>query len=35
MERAAFLFDVDKSLVDNDRIAADLRNYLTREVGNT
>ena len=28
-----FLFDVDKTLVDNDRIAADLKRYLTMEVG--
>ncbi len=28
-----FLLDVDNTLVDNDRIAADLRRYLTREVG--
>jgi len=27
------LFDVDNTLLDNDRIAADLRRYLTREVG--
>jgi FMN phosphatase YigB (HAD superfamily) len=28
-----FLFDVDNTLLDNDRIAADLKRYLTREVG--
>src|SRR3989442_14280067 len=28
-----FLLDVDNTLVDNDRIAADLKRYLTREVG--
>ena len=28
-----FLLDVDTPLVDNDRIAADLRRYLRREVG--
>jgi phosphoglycolate phosphatase-like HAD superfamily hydrolase len=33
MERVVFLFDVDNTLVDNDRIAADLRHYLTEEVG--
>ncbi len=33
MERVVFLFDVDNTLVDNDRIAADLRRYLTKEVG--
>jgi FMN phosphatase YigB (HAD superfamily) len=31
--RAAFLLDVDNTLLDNDRVAADLRRYLTREVG--
>src|SRR5262245_57625576 len=33
MERIVFLFDVDNTLVDNDRIAADLKRYLTMEVG--
>jgi phosphoglycolate phosphatase-like HAD superfamily hydrolase len=33
MRRVVFLFDVDNTLVDNDRIAADLRDYLTKEVG--
>jgi haloacid dehalogenase-like hydrolase len=33
MERVVFLFDVDNTLVDNDRIAADLRRHLTSEVG--
>jgi len=33
MERVVFLFDVDNTLVDNDRIAADLQRYLAREVG--
>ncbi len=28
-----FLFDVDNTLLDNDRIIADLRQYLMREVG--
>jgi FMN phosphatase YigB (HAD superfamily) len=28
-----FLFDVDNTLVDNDRVAADLRAHLDREVG--
>ena len=28
-----FLFDVDNTLLDNDRVAADLKRYLTREVG--
>src|SRR5438552_8814973 len=27
------LFDVDNTLLDNDRVAADLKRYLTREVG--
>jgi FMN phosphatase YigB (HAD superfamily) len=31
--RVVFLFDVDNTLIDNDRITADLRGYLTREVG--
>jgi FMN phosphatase YigB (HAD superfamily) len=33
MTRLAFLFDVDNTLLDNDRITADLRRYLGREVG--
>jgi hypothetical protein len=28
-----FLFDVDNTLLDNDRVTADLRRYLMREVG--
>jgi FMN phosphatase YigB (HAD superfamily) len=28
-----FLFDVDNTLLDNDRITADLRRYLEREIG--
>src|SRR5437867_862168 len=31
--RVVFLLDVDNTLLDNDRIAADLRRYLTRAVG--
>ncbi|HVO80121.1 MAG TPA: HAD family hydrolase [Terriglobales bacterium] len=27
------LFDVDNTLLDNDRVSADLKNHLTREVG--
>lgn len=27
------LFDVDNTLLDNDHVSADLKNYLTREVG--
>ena len=30
---AVFLFDVDNTLLDNDRVTADLRRYLEREVG--
>ena len=28
-----FLFDVDNTLLDNDRVTADLKRYLTQEVG--
>src|ERR1044071_10395362 len=28
-----FLFDVDSTLLDNDRVALDLKNHLEREVG--
>ncbi len=28
-----FLFDVDNTLLDNDRVADDLKRYLTQEVG--
>jgi hypothetical protein len=28
-----FLFDVDNTLLDNDRVTADLKNYLVKEVG--
>jgi hypothetical protein len=31
--RVVFLFDVDNTLIDNDHVAADLKRYLTREVG--
>ena len=31
--RIVFLFDVDNTLIDNDRIASDLKRYLIREVG--
>lgn len=31
--RVAFLFDVDNTLLDNDRVAADLKDFLTDEVG--
>jgi hypothetical protein len=29
----AFLFDIDNTLLDNDRVTADLKQYLKREVG--
>lgn len=32
-EAAVFLFDVDNTLLDNDSVIADLRQYLEREVG--
>jgi haloacid dehalogenase-like hydrolase len=35
MEGLVFLFDVDNTLVDNDRVAVDLRRFLTKEVGDT
>ena len=31
--RVIFLFDVDNTLVDNDRVAADLQRHLASEVG--
>jgi hypothetical protein len=31
--KVVFLFDVDNTLLDNDRVSADLRRYLLREVG--
>src|SRR3954467_5042280 len=31
--RVVFLFDVDNTLLDNDRVTADLRRHLTQEVG--
>ncbi len=31
--KTVFLLDVDNTLLDNDRVAADLKRYLTREVG--
>jgi len=33
MDRVVFLFDVDNTLLDNDRVSADLKRFLTREVG--
>jgi phosphoglycolate phosphatase-like HAD superfamily hydrolase len=32
-QKTVFLFDVDNTLLDNDRVIVDLRRYLTREVG--
>lgn len=32
-QSVVFLFDVDNTLLDNDRIALDLKNHLEREVG--
>ena len=32
-EKVVFLLDVDNTLLDNDRVADDLRRHLTREVG--
>ncbi len=31
--RIVFLFDVDNTLLDNDRVTEDLRRYLEHEVG--
>jgi len=31
--RVVFFFDVDNTLVDNDRVSADMKRYLAREVG--
>src|ERR1043166_233613 len=31
--KVVFLFDVDNTLLDNDRVTADLRKYLEKEVG--
>jgi len=33
MTNNVFLFDVDNTLLDNDRVASDLKNHLEREVG--
>ncbi len=33
MPKTVFLFDVDNTLLDNDTVSADLRDYLTRTVG--
>ena len=31
--RVVFLFDVDNTLLDNDRVAADLQRHLSSEIG--
>jgi FMN phosphatase YigB (HAD superfamily) len=31
--RVVFLFDVDNTLLDNDRVTLDLKRYLEKEVG--
>ncbi len=33
MEKVAFLFDVDNTLLDNDRVTADLRRHLRETIG--
>lgn len=33
MDKTVFLFDVDNTLLENDRVTADLRRYLEKEVG--
>lgn len=33
MDKVVFLFDVDNTLLDNDRVSVDLRNFLKKEVG--
>lgn len=33
MNKTVFLFDVDNTLLDNDRVTNDLRNFLEKEVG--
>lgn len=33
-QNVVFLFDVDNTLLDNDRVTADLKQHLEREVGN-
>ena len=32
-QRTVFLFDVDNTLLNNDRVTADLKNYLDKQVG--
>jgi hypothetical protein len=33
LRKVAFLFDIDNTLLDNDRVTADLKRYLEQEVG--
>ena len=33
MSKVVFLFDVDNTLLDNDRVSADLKHFLTNQVG--
>ncbi|HEY0428017.1 MAG TPA: hypothetical protein VGC76_09580, partial [Pyrinomonadaceae bacterium] len=33
MNKTVFLFDVDNTLLDNDRVSMDLRKFLEKEVG--
>ena len=33
-ERVVFMFDVDNTLIDNDRIVADMKSNLERDIGN-
>lgn len=33
-DKVVFLFDVDNTLLDNDRVHDDLRDHLAREFGN-
>ncbi|MDQ6785326.1 MAG: HAD family hydrolase [Acidobacteriota bacterium] len=33
MDKIVFLFDVDNTLIDNDRVSRDLRGFLEKEVG--
>lgn len=33
MNKVVFLFDVDNTLLDNDRVSADLRRFMDKEVG--
>jgi FMN phosphatase YigB (HAD superfamily) len=33
IRRPVFLFDVDNTLLDNDRVSADLKHFLTTQVG--